>query len=454
MASNKGVQYRLWVRVGALAITLLTQYHLVYQGNSWITVLILLGLTAIQVVSLVQYLDRNTREVLDFLHSLKMDEVNAPFSTDDKDPTRQELYTAFNEVLAMVKEVRTARDEQYQYLKNIVHHVGIGLITFDARGDVQIVNTAARKLFGRSELRNIRELEMLNPALVESLRRLKTGGRDLVRLEREGDVEQLSVYAIELTLRGKEFKLVSVQNIRSELEEKEMEAWQNLIRVLTHEIMNSVTPISSLAGTVRGELEGQLTNDLEVNPIPNDEIEDLFQAVDTIQRRSEGLIRFVQDFRNLTHIPQPNKTRIEVRELLQPTVMLLQPEAEAKGVNLSLSVDPETLSVMADSELIDQVLINLVKNAIQAFDEDHEGVKEVALTATEDSRGRVLVHIKDNGVGIEEDALSKIFIPFFTTKKQGSGIGLSLSRQIMRQHGGNISVKSVVNEGTEFTLKI
>jgi len=454
MASNKGVQYRLWVRVGALAITLLTVYHLVYQGNSWITVLILLGLTAIQVVSLVQYLDRNTREVLDFLHSLKMDEVNAPFSTDDKDPTRQELYTAFNEVLAMVKEVRTARDEQYQYLKNIVHHVGIGLITFDARGDVQIVNTAARKLFGRSELRNIRELEMLNPALVESLRRLKTGGRDLVRLEREGDVEQLSVYAIELTLRGKEFKLVSVQNIRSELEEKEMEAWQNLIRVLTHEIMNSVTPISSLAGTVRGELEGQLTNDLDVNPIPNDEIEDLFQAVDTIQRRSEGLIRFVQDFRNLTHIPQPNKSRIEVRELLQPTVMLLQPEAEAKGVHLSLSVAPESLAVMADSELIDQVLINLVKNAIQAFDEDHEGAKEVSLTATEDSRGRVLVHIKDNGVGIEEDAVSKIFIPFFTTKKQGSGIGLSLSRQIMRQHGGNISVKSVVNEGTEFTLKI
>lgn len=444
----------MWVRVGALAVTLLLVYHLIYDGQSWLTVLLLLGLTAVQLYNLVQYLDRNNREVLDFLHSLKMDEVTAPFSTDDHDPARQELYSAFNEVLAMVKEVRTARDEQYQYLKNIVHHVGIGLLTFDATGKVQIVNTAARKLFGKSDLGNIRELESLSPELVESLRRMKTGGRDLIRLERQGDVEQLSVYAIELTLRGKEFKLVSVQNIRSELEEKEMEAWQNLIRVLTHEIMNSVTPISSLANTVSVELEAQLHNDLEVNPIHNDEIEDFYQAVHTIQRRSEGLIRFVQDFRNLTHIPKPKKQMLSVENLLRPTVKLLAPEAEDKGVELRMTVDPNTLMVSADPELIEQVLINLVKNAIQAFEDDYEGERYVELHAHEDERGRILVAIRDNGAGIEEEALTKIFIPFFTTKKQGSGIGLSLSRQILRQHGGNISVKSVLGEGTEFTMKI
>lgn len=451
---SKGVQYRVWVRVIALAITLLTVYHLVYFQGSWITILILLALTAVQLWSMVQYLDKTSRDVLDFLQSLKMDEVTAPFSTEDKNPNRQELYQAFNEVLEMVKSVRTARDEQYQYLKNIVQHVGIGLVTFDDLGEVQIINTAARKLFCINDLRNIRDLEPLSPALVESLHRLKTGGRDLVRLERQGDVEQLSVYAIELTLRGKEFKLVSVQNIRSELEEKEMEAWQNLIRVLTHEIMNSVTPISSLASTVSGELESQLTNDLDVNPIHNDEIEDLYHAVHTIQRRSEGLIRFVQDFRNLTQIPTPQKSRISVHDLLHPTMKLLEPEAAAKGVKLAMEVSPEDLQVMADSELIDQVLINLVKNAIQAFEEDHEGERSVKLNAFEDDRGNILVQVKDNGAGIEEEALTKIFIPFFTTKKQGSGIGLSLSRQIMRQHGGSISAKSTLNEGTEFTLKL
>ena len=450
---SKGVRYRVLTRVVALAVTLLLVYHMLYTGDSWITVFILLGLTAVQVVSMVQYLDRNTQEVLDFLRSLRMDEATAPFSTDDRDPQRQELYMAFNEVLAMVKEVRSARDEQYQYMKNIVQHVGIGLITFDALGEVQIMNSAARKLFGRAELTNIRELEALSPALVESLRRLKTGGRDLVRLDREGDVEQLSVYAIELTLRGKEFKLVSVQNIRSELEEKEMEAWQNLIRVLTHEIMNSVTPISSLANTVRGELEAQLKNDLDVNPIHNDEIEDLFQAVNTIHRRSEGLIRFVQDFRNLTHIPAPKKQQVKVLELLTPTLKLMEPEARAKGVEMRVQVVPEGLQVMADPELLDQVLINLLKNAIQAFDEDHVGDKVVELEAQLDEQQRVSLSIKDNGVGIEEEALSKIFIPFFTTKKHGSGIGLSLSRQIMRQHGGSLTAKSELGKGTEFTLR-
>ena len=157
-------------------------------------------------------------------------------------------------------------------MKNIVFHVGIGLITFNKRGEVQIINTAAKGLLKVSSLDNISELKSLDENLVDMFFRLKTGGRDLIKLEINEEITQLAVYAIELTLRGEEFKLVSIQNIQSELEENEMDAWQNLVRVLTHEIMNSVTPISSLSATVEQELKGQLSNDQEINKLSNSDV--------------------------------------------------------------------------------------------------------------------------------------------------------------------------------------
>jgi two-component system nitrogen regulation sensor histidine kinase NtrY len=254
-----------------------------------------------------------------------------------------------------------------------------------------------------------------------------------------------------VTLRGELYKLISIQNIQNELEEKEMEAWQNLVRVLTHEIMNSVTPISSLANTVEDELKIQLNNDQEIKSISNEDIEDLHLAVQTIKRRSQGLIRFVQDFRNLTHIPKPKIEEIEVKDLLDDMLILLKKEIEANGVIVTIQVDPKNMTLNADKDLIEQVLINLIKNATQAFDEQTNKLVEV--TAYFDEKSRPIISVKDNGNGIEEEALQKIFIPFFTTKKNGSGIGLSLSKQIMRQHQGMLGVKSKLDEGTEFFLR-
>ena len=280
---------------------------------------------------------------------------------------------------------------------------------------------------------------------------MKTGGRELIRLKIGDDTVQLSVFAIELTLRGEEIKLISMSNIQSELEEKEMEAWQNLVRVLTHEIMNSVTPISSLAGIVEEDLKHRIEKGPEA-VFNKDELQDMHLSLQTITKRSEGLIHFVREFRNLTHIPKPKLASVEAKGLLEELAMLHKKELADRSINCSVHAEPEHLKIFADKHMIEQVLINLIKNAIQAFDEQDD--KFIELSAYTNEKGRAVLRVKDNGPGIDPEALDKIFIPFFSTKKTGSGIGLSLSRQIMRQHEGSITVKSTVGEGTEFFLRL
>ena len=339
-------------------------------------------------------------------------------------------------------------DDVAQFFKNIVQHVGIGILTFNKEGTIQIMNTTAKRLLRIDKVEKLDDLRQVDNSLVDSFLKLKTGGRELLRLKMGDETLYLSLYAIELTLRGEVMKLISMSNIQSELEEKEMEAWQNLVRVLTHEIMNSVTPISSLAGMVEGELEEKLKNSDLV--LKKEEAEDMYLSIQTIGKRSAGLIKFVKEFRNLTHVPKPNLTEVIVRDLLDEMAMLHKKELADHGIAISVDLPFNGLVIQADKTMIEQVLINLIKNAIQAFDNQPD--KKILLSAY-DNEGHVIISVKDNGSGIDADAMERIFVPFFTTKKTGSGIGLSLSRQIMRQHGGQITVKSKLGDGTEFLLR-
>lgn len=442
-------------RVVVLVATIFLFTHLVYNESYDLTKFLVFVLIGFEVHSLYKFLDKTNTELKGFLNSIKYDDFSHTYTTHATGTPADAIYEEFNNVIKKFREIRAEKEAQYHYLKTIVQHVGIGIITFDRQGEIQIINSAARALLNISQVKNIKQLNSVSPQLVDSFNMLKTGGRDLVKIAKQGDEVQLAIYAIELTLRDKEFKLISIQNIQSELEEKEMEAWQNLIRVLTHEIMNSVTPISSLAATVEDELEIQLNNDQDVNHITNEEVEDIHLAVKTIHRRSEGLIKFVSDFRNLTRIPIPNIAEVSVHDMLRQNLLLMKFEMEKESIELDFKVEPEDLKINVDKEQIEQVLINLIKNAIQALAEDDIEGKKPKLTvhAQHIDGGGVMIKIEDNGPGIEEEALKKIFIPFFTTKKGGSGIGLSLSKQIMRKHKGSISVNSIMNEGTEFTLR-
>ena len=416
------------------------------SGSVSLTVLLIVA-TVFQVIRLLHVIDEG--EVAPDLSVIYYDDASQSFKSNSSDRSTQHLCGKMNEAYNATRNNKRDKDSDYQFFRNIVQHVGIGLLTFRKDGAVQIINSADRRILRVTQIQNIAELNSVSPMLVEAFQKLKTGGRELIRLKLGDETIQLSVFAIELTLRGEEIKLISMSNIQTELEEKEMEAWQNLVRVLTHEIMNSVTPISSLAGTVEEELQQQLKK--EKISLAKEELEDMHLSLQTITRRSEGLIHFVKEFRNLTHVPQPRLTEVAAKPLLEEMAMLHKKELADRGITISCSTQPTELILLADKNMIEQVLINLIKNAIQAFDEQTD--KRIELSAFTSEKGRPVISVKDNGPGIDPEALEKIFIPFFSTKKTGSGIGLSLSRQIMRVHEGRITVKSALGEGTEFLLR-
>ncbi len=437
-------------RVAILVATIFFfAYATVHQSN-FLLIVGLLGATLFQVSQLIKAVEKSNENLTSFLDSIRFDDLSSSFKTESHDPTVQRLHRELNDALSKLRSSRTERDSEYQFFKNIVQHVGIGLLTFKKDGTIQIMNTAAKRLLRVSKAETVEDLRVVSDPLVDVFLKLKTGGRELIRLKTGDESVQLSVFAIELTMRGEEVKLISMNNIQTELEEKEMEAWQNLVRVLTHEIMNSVTPISSLAGIVEEDLKHRIEKGPEAI-LKKDELQDMHLSLQTITKRSEGLIHFVKEFRNLTHIPAPKPTTVEAKSLLEELAMLHKKELADRSITCTVLVEPEHLKIFADKHMIEQVLINLIKNAIQAFDEQDD--KHIALSAYTNEKGRAVIRVKDNGPGIDPEALDKIFIPFYSTKKTGSGIGLSLSRQIMRRHEGSITVKSTVGEGTEFFLR-
>lgn len=419
-------------------------------SNEWAYAMFFLAVSGYQIKLLVEYLDRSHHNIASFLDSIRFDDLSYSFKTQSDDPLVQRLHQELNEAMLKLRSSRREKDSEYLFFKNIVMHVGIGLIVFREDGTIEIFNSAARRLLKMNQAENIADIGEVSEALVHVFRKLKTGGRELFRLRIGEDIVQLSVYAIELTLRGENVKLVSLQNIQSELEEKEMEAWQNLVRVLTHEIMNSVTPISSLASIVEEELQQHMASH-QSEPLTQEQLQDIHLSLQTISKRSEGLIHFVKEFRSLTSIPKPKISTISIRPLLEELCMLHRKELAEKNIKLNISVYPEDLTIPADKNMVEQVLINLLKNAMQSFEEQEH--REITLKAYLTEKARPMIAIRDNGTGIDPEALEKIFIPFYTTKKTGSGIGLSLSRQIMRQHQGTLTVKSTVGKGTEFFMR-
>jgi nitrogen fixation/metabolism regulation signal transduction histidine kinase len=385
---------------------------------------------SVQLLMLIRYVS-GAREMIPLADEKEVEPPPAPVKQEPSKPEKDK-----------------SKEEEFLFLKNIVQHAGTGLMAFRSNGEIQIINRAARKLLRVRELNNINELKESIPQLLDSMKRLKTGGRDLVRADIDGNIQQLAVYAIQMNLHNEEVKLISLQNIQSELEKKEMEAWQNLVRVLTHEIMNSVTPISSLANTVSEDLEDRIKRP---DSLCSEDLEDYQMSIGTIRKRSEGLIRFVKDFRNLTQVPTPELQRVNVETLINEVVVLHKKEWETNHVEPVIDIEREGMHILMDKDMIEQVLINLIKNAFHALEDVENG--QITLRAGYEKSKHPFIAIKDNGSGIDEEAVEKIFIPFYTTRKTGSGIGLSLSRQIMRKHRGSLNVRTWEEGGTEFILR-
>jgi two-component system nitrogen regulation sensor histidine kinase NtrY len=442
----KNFRINLIVRTLLLTASIFLFFYVFFNTGLLATLVILAAAVIYQLFSLIRYIDATNKELSRFLHSIKYSDFLQTFVRQKLGSSFEELNNSFNEVMMEFQKTRAEKEEHFRFVQTVIQHVGVGLISFNQDGKVEFINNAAKKILKIPQLINIEALNNINPGLGDDFIKIKAGEKTTIKIIDEDELIQLIVFATEFRMRNQKYTLLSLQNIQTELEEKEMEAWQKLIRVLTHEIMNSVTPISSLAGTVNEMIDPAFNgkNDAE-------SIKDIKIAVDTIKKRSEGLIHFVDDYRSLTSVPEPIFQIFLIQDLFERTKRLMENELKNNNIDLTISVEPAQLELTADSELIEQVLINLILNSVY-FLKNVENPR-IKLTGQIDDRGKTVIKVSDNGPGISEELRDKIFIPFFSTKKGGSGIGLSLSRQIMRSHGGSIRITSKPGSETVFTLK-
>lgn len=428
--------------VVALIVYMLSQPNMIFAA-----ILTFLVLTA-QFVELYRFTAQTNRKLTRFLESIKYSDFISGFTSDNNlGKSFKELNEAFNEVLEAFRKARSEKEEHWQYLNTVVQQVRTGILSFDDEGEVQLINANAKKFMGVTNLQNLDELIEINSRLYKAIYDVLPGKSTLYK----GNSDLLlTIQATEMKLRGDTVKLVTLQNIQTELQRQELEAWQNLTRVLRHEIMNSITPISSLTSTLREILEHDLTRVNEHFELKNEGAEDLKEGLDTIESRSKGLIKFIDAYREYTSLPHPKFKTVLLKDLMAKVESLMRNAIKKSSISLKVHLESDYLQVEADEEMIEQVLINLVKNAIEACSETPNAKIELRGRHVDE---RLLIEVVDNGPGIIGEALDKVFVPFFSTKKTGSGIGLSLSRQIMQMHNGSLYVTSIPNVKTVFTLR-
>jgi len=399
------------------------------------------------VFDLFRFTNKSNEELQQFVESVHYRDFSRRFDEKNAPTSLQPMRKGFNEINTTFKTISKEKETQYVYLQNILELVDTGILSYEhVTGDVMWMNEPLKKLLGIPYLKTIHSLERRAENLYTEITAINPGEHKVVSVKGDKTFFKVLLSATAFQTDGKKYKLIAFQNINEALEETESKAWQKLLSVLTHEIMNSVAPISSLADTLKNRLQ------LAVHDLSNKtgSVDDLELGIDTIKKRSEGLLKFAETYRNLNKINTLTVKKIYVRDLFESMHNLMQPTLVKKNIELEIILKDPDLMVEADASLIEQVLINLVVNAADAVKEKQE--PRILLSAYITPNNKVVIKIADNGNGMPEELIEKIFIPFFSTRKTGSGIGLSLCKQIMLLHKGTIQVQSVEGEGSAFLL--
>ena len=401
--------------------------------------------SVVLVIVLIGYLTYSRtlamRRFLRMVESIRYGDFSLSYSKNKhQSREEQQMVEDINEVMSRMRTQLSEREERYRYFETLLDTVDTCMLVTDLQGNVLWMNRAAIQDLCGHAIHRLEELKVLNHDFPLVLETLQPGEVKVVRVYREELMQDMAVTVTGYATNRADLRLVNLKNIRSVLEENEMEAWQKLVRVLTHEIMNSITPIISLSDTLceRALLQGMEEESL------------MFQGMKTIHRRSQGLMNFVENYRKLSRLSSPVLTPVSVGDWLGDIKKLFP---STGNVHYVYKVENENRMLMIDRSQMEQVLINLLKNAGEACAEQaHPEV--VVETAYQEEKHIFLLSVKDNGCGILPEVLDKIFIPFFTTKHTGSGIGLSLCKQIVTLHGGSIRVSSEVGKGSCFILKL
>jgi two-component system nitrogen regulation sensor histidine kinase NtrY len=409
--------------------------------------LILFIILVIQIYELIRFVNYTNRELSRFLLAIKHSDFSITFKKSELGSSFRELHESMIGVIDAYQQVKIEKEAQFHFLNMLVSHLHIGIITFE-NGNITLINPTAESLLGVTGVKNWKLVQQTNPSFTREVDAIGENGRKLIEFTTNKGSKFLSVDVSSLLVLDKRNKLITFHDINSEIEQKEIEAWHKLIRILTHEIMDSVTPISSLTETMQGWLEDRQGKQKDVSQLTSENIGDIRFALQTIQKRSEGLLNFIDNYRKLTRVPKPKPELINLARFLRHVENLMSNELKQKNIRLDVQVS-ENISIMADNILLEQVMINLITNSIHALEGRRNA--EISLSVFLENRD-VVIQVRDNGSGISPKEINEIFTPFFSTKKSGSGIGLSLSKQIMSLHGGTIKVQSQQGVGTSMLL--
>lgn len=444
----KKIEWGILTRVLLLVITITGSAFLLV--NRWYVYdLLLLGVIVYQVIDFCQFHKQAQTEVEQFVESIHYRDFSRNFNVDHAPTDLKPLRRGFNDINATFKLITREKETQFQYLQKILELVDTGILSYElGTGEVIWMNESLKKMLLTPYLKTVHSLEKRDAHLYRQVKQLKPGDNIIATIHQEKNTFRVLLSATAFQTDGKLFQLIAFQNINEALDETESKAWQRLLSVMTHEIMNSVAPISSLADTLKNRLQQSVIH-LDNN---GGVVDDLEIGIDTIKRRSEGLLKFAEVYRNLNKITTPNLKHVFVRDLFENMHNLMQPTLEQKNIELEIILKDPDLSLDVDTNLVEQVLINLMVNAIDAV-KDSPGPRIILSAVQSATNNKVAVKVTDNGTGMNEEILNNIFIPFFSTKKNGSGIGLSLCKQIMMLHKGNIQVQSVEGKGTAFALQ-
>ncbi|MBC7922287.1 MAG: GHKL domain-containing protein [Ferruginibacter sp.] len=440
---------RVTLRLVALLANLVTLAFIFARTELFFSQLILLLFLLFQVYDLVQLVTQTNRDLARFLLALRQSDYSVSFRDPaPTDPSFGSLHASFDEIIDAYKKLEARQESQFLFFKLIIEGVNVGIISLSGENKLVVVNKAAENLLKLPGVPSWSQVQSRQPAFAEAVR-LAGGGRRLVEMRDAEETRQLSVGVDTVLLLGEPYRIITFQDIRSEIEQKEIEAWHTLIRVLTHEITNSVTPLVSLTETMRMILEEE-GHPKKPSAVTEENIADLHFSLRTIQKRSDGMLHFIRDYRKLTKIPVPRLEAVKIGELLASAGRLMRGEMHRREVKLFTRLTDPELTVQADFQLVEQVLINLITNSLQALEGVPAPVIELSAYTRDD---HLIIEVTDNGKGIDRDKLEQIFVPFYSTREEGSGIGLSLSRQIMKLHQGTLRVRSEKGIKTSFQLQ-
>ena len=448
------IQITIRVLIIILFCVLLSYFLL---KNYWFSSLGITVFIVLQGSFLVKYVNNTNYSLVKFVDALKNEDYSVYFSPTKKGDSFAKVYDDFNLIIKMFKQNKIEKEAQYKYFKYILEHVNLGIISIkktdlleeQSTNEILFLNQAACDILKQPKHKYWHRMASKVPWLALEIEKIIEGGKVLVDVGDESEQKQLSLEVVEIQMLDIPYLIISFQDIRSEIEQKEIEAWHNVIRVLAHEMLNSFTPVSSLASTMKSLTENEDGTLVSVKQLDEEDIEDINTAAKTIKKRSDGLLEFVKDYRTISRLPIPKTQKVNIHNFLASIQVLMRQTLDDAHIVLNVLTIPQNTTIYADPKLIEQVFINLLNNSIHAL----ENVSNPTITIScviETTKIVLVVH--DNGKGIEEEIMNQIFIPFYTTKKNGSGIGLSLSKNILKKHGGNLIVNSKLGEYTTFSL--